>query len=415
MSSSSLGLLDYLADVPDPRIERCRAHRLIDILMIAVCGSICGADNWVAIAEFGRAKADWLKTFLALPNGIPSHDTFGRVFARLSPWHFQDCFTAWVQSLTLPLADEGEIVPLDGKTLRRSYDTGSGQAAIHMVHAWAVKNRLVLGQFHGEEALEEIAIIPELLRVLDLKGCLVTTDALGCHKSTAEQVVEQEADYVLAVKANQPKLHAHLQPLFDRSDSKHHADPTVDYWFTQDQNHGRCETRHYWTTNQIETFAGHAHWPGLRLFGMVEAIRQSGDTVSVERRYYISTLDNNAQRLGQAVRGHWAIENSLHWVLDVVPAYAGISPAYAGGMAPKIWPLYATSRSIYSSKTKRPKPACKPSGSRPGGTTNIWLTCWHMDSYNAIALISLLGRYPESRKRSDRTVSRQSGEGVIFD
>ena len=181
MPSSSSGLLDYLADIPDPRIERCRAHRLIDILMIAVCGSICGADNWVAIAEFGRAKTDWLKTFLALPNGIPSHDTFGRVLARISPWHFQDCFTAWVQSLMPKLADEGEIVPLDGKTLRRSYDTGSGQAAIHRVHAWAVKNRLVLGQFHGEEALEEISIIPELLRVLGLKGCLVTTDALGCH------------------------------------------------------------------------------------------------------------------------------------------------------------------------------------------------------------------------------------------
>ena len=144
-----------------------------------MCGSICGADNWVAIAEFGRVKADWLKTFLALPNGIPSHDTFGRVFARVSPWLFPRLFSAWVQSLTPLLADEGEIVPLDGKTRRRSYDRDSGQAAIHMVHAWAVKNRLVLGQFHCEEALEEIAIIPELLRVLDLKGCLVTTDALG--------------------------------------------------------------------------------------------------------------------------------------------------------------------------------------------------------------------------------------------
>ena len=318
MPCSSSGLLDYLADIPDPRIERCRAHRLIDILMIAVCGALCGADNWVAIAEFGRSKADWLKTFLALPNGIPSHDTFGRVFARISPWYFQDCFAAWVQSLTPRLADEGELVPLDGKTLRRSYDTSSGQAAIHMVHAWAVNNRLVLGQLHCEEALEEIAIIPELLRLLDLKGCLVTTDALGCHKSTAEQVVEQQADYVLTVKANQPKLHAHLQQLFDRSEEQLHADPTVDYWATQDQNHGRRETRHYWTTDQIEDFADHARWPGLRLFGMVEATRHQGARVSVERRYYISTLDNNAQRLGQAVRGHWAIENSLHWVLDVV-------------------------------------------------------------------------------------------------
>ena len=318
MSSSSSGLLDYLADIPDPRIARCRAHRLIDILMIAVCGTLCGADNWVAMAEFGRAKADWLKTFLARPNGIPSHDTFGRVFARISPWYFQDCFAAWVQSLTPRLADQGERVRLDGKPLRRSYDTGSGQAAIHRVHAWAVHNRLVLGPLHGAEALEEIAIIPELLRLLDLKGCLVTPDALGCHTSTAEQVVEQGADYVRTVKANQPKLHAPLQQLFDRSEEQLHADSTVDYWATQDQNHGRRETRHYWTTDQIEDFADHALWPGLRLFGMVEAKRHQGAHVSVERRYYISTRDNNAQRLGQAVRGHWAIENSLHWVFDVV-------------------------------------------------------------------------------------------------
>ena len=317
MASSSWGLLDYLADIPDPRIERCRAHRLIDILMIAVCGALCGADNFVAIAEFGRAKAAWLKTFLALPNGIPSHDTFRRVFARIAPWYFQDCFAAWVQSLTPRLADQGEIVPLDGKTLRRSYDTGSGQAALHMVHAWAVNNRLVLGQFHCEEALEEIAIIPELLRLLDLQGCLVTTDALGCHTSTAEQVVAQQADYVLAVKANQPNLHAHLQHLFDRSDAELDADPTVAYWATQEQHHGRRETRRYWTTDPIEDFADHARWPGLRLFGMVEATRHQGAHVSVQRRYYISTLDNNAQRFGPAVRSHWAIENALHWVLDV--------------------------------------------------------------------------------------------------
>ena len=209
-------------------------------------------------------------------------------------------------------------MPLDSETLRRSYDGASGKAAVHMVNAWAVKNRLVLGQFHCEEALEEIAIIPELLRALDLKGCIVTTDALGCHKSTAEQVVEHDADYVLAVKANQPKLHAHLQHLFDRTEAQFHADVAVDYWSTQDENHGRRETRHYWTTDQIEDFAGHADWPGLRLFGMVEATRQIGDKVSVERRYYISTLDNDALRFGQAVRGHWAIENSLHWVLDVV-------------------------------------------------------------------------------------------------
>lgn len=318
MAEPTCSLLDYLAQVPDPRIERGKEHRLLDILTIAVCGALCGADTWVAIAEFGQAKYEWLKTFLALPNGIPSHDTFGRVFARISPTQFQDAFSAWVHSLLPRLAEEGEIVPVDGKTLRRSYDNASGKAAIHMVNAWAVKNRLVLGQFHCEQPLEEIALIPELLRVLNLKGCIVTTDALGCHKSTAEQIVEQGADYVLAVKENQPKLHAHLQHLFDRSDEQLYADLSVDFFETYDENHGRIETRRYWTTDRVEDFPEAAAWPGLGLFGMVEATRQIGDQSTVERRYYISTLDNNAQHFGQVVRSHWAIENSLHWVLDVV-------------------------------------------------------------------------------------------------
>lgn len=309
-------LIAYLSQVPDPRLERSKAHRLLDILVIAVCGAICGADNWVAIAEFGQAKYDWLKTFLELPNGIPSHDTFGRVFARISPWHFQDCFSAWVQSLTPKL--EGEIVPIDGKTLRRSYDTAAGKTAIHVVNAWAVNNRLVLGQFHSEGPLDEISIIPELLRVLAIKGCIVTVDAIGCQKSIAEQVMEQQGDYVLAVKANQPKLLAHVSQLFDRSERQLRRDPTVDHWQTYDQNHGRCETRHYWTTTRVEDFSQHQAWKGLRLFGMVEAQRRIGKQVTVERRYYISSLDNDAHRFGEAVRGHWGIENSLHWVLDVV-------------------------------------------------------------------------------------------------
>ena len=217
---------------PDPRIERSQRHRLIDIVVIAVCGAICGADNWVHIAEFGRSKYDWLKTFLALPNGIPSHDTFGRVFARISPAHFQDCFSAWVQSLLPKL--EAEIVPIDGKTLRHSYDRTSGKKAVPMVNAWAVKNRLVLGQFHCEGGLDEITIIPELLRVLALKGCIVTVDAIGCHKSVAEQVIDRQGDYVLAVKANQPKLLNHVRQVFDREEPQLHQDLSVDTFETYD-------------------------------------------------------------------------------------------------------------------------------------------------------------------------------------
>ena len=285
-------------------------------MVIAVCGAICGADNWVHIAEFGRSQYAWLKTVLALPNGIPSHDTFGRVFARISPEHFQACFSAWVQSL-LPKLDE-EIVPIDGKTLRHSYDRTSGKAAVHMVNAWAVKNRLVLGQFPCESGLDEITIIPQLLRVLALKGCIVTVDAIGCHKSVAEQIIDQQGDYVLAVKANQPKLLNHLRQVFDRAKPQLHQDLSVDTFETHDENHGRIETRRYWTTDQVDDFADWTAWKGLALFGMVEAQRQVGDQVSVQRRYYISSLANDAQRFGQAVRRHWSIENSLHWVLDVV-------------------------------------------------------------------------------------------------
>tara|TARA_B100001123_G_C15180321_1_gene975086 strand:- start:34 stop:1218 length:1185 start_codon:yes stop_codon:yes gene_type:complete len=316
MANSADSLIEHFSQVPDPRIERSQRHHLIDIVVIAVCGAICGADNWVHIAEFGRSKYDWLKTFLELPNGIPSHDTFGRVFARISPEHFQDCFSAWVQSL-LPKFDE-EIVPIDGKTLRHSYDRTSGKAAVHMVNAWAVKNRLVLGQFHCEGGLDEITIIPELLRVLALKGCIVTVDAIGCHKSVAEQVIDRQGDYVLAVKANQPKLLDHVRQIFDREERQLHRDLSVDTFETHDENHGRMETRRYWTTDQVDDFADWTAWKGLGLFGMVETQRQVGDQVSVERRYYIASLDNDAQRFGEAVRSHWSIENSLHWVLDVV-------------------------------------------------------------------------------------------------
>lgn len=316
MAPSAVSLIDHFSALPDPRIDRTKDHRLIDILVIAVCGAICGADTFVAIAEFGRAKHDWLKTFLALPNGIPSHDTFGRVFARLSPAHFQDCFSDWIQSV-IQHVDE-EIVPIDGKTLRRSYDAASGKGAVHMVNAWAAKNRLVLGQFHSDGPFDEITIIPELLRALTVQGCIVTVDAIGCQKSIAEQIVEQQADYVLAVKDNQPKLFAHVRQLFDRDERSLHKDLSIDYYPTEDENHGRHEKRTYWTTDQVEDFAQWRQWPGLRLFGMVESERRIGDQVSLERRYYISTLANDAQRFGHAVRTHWSIENSLHWVLDMV-------------------------------------------------------------------------------------------------
>ena len=236
-------LIEHFSAIPDPRIDRQKAHSLIDILVVGICGAICGADSWVGIAEFGRAKEDWLKTFLSLPNGIPSHDTFGRVFSLISPVYFQECFSEWIQDVT-DLCD-GQAVAIDGKTARRSYDRSSGKQALHMVHAWATHNRVVLGQYNTDEGSNEITAIPELLRTLMLKGCIVTIDAIGCHKEIAEQIIEQEADYVLAVKANQKKLHTHIEQFFSRDEKALSNDPSLDRWETRDEGHGRIEIRRF--------------------------------------------------------------------------------------------------------------------------------------------------------------------------
>ena len=307
--------LSTFPPLSDPRIDRQKAHSLIDILVVGICGAICGADSWVGIAEFGRAKEGWLKTFLSLANGIPSHDTFGRVFSLISPVYFQECFKEWIQDVT-DLCD-GQVVAIDGKTARRSYDRSSGKQALHMVNAWAMHNRVVLGQYNTDEGSNEITTIPELLRALMLKGCIVTIDAIGCHKEIAEQIIEQEADYVLAVKANQKKLHTHIEQFFSRDEKALSNDPSLDRWETRDEGHGGIEIRRFWPTDQIEAFAGHRAWKGLKTFAMVEAERQVGKEVTVQRRYFLSSLDNDAADIGDAVRAHWHIENRLHWVLDV--------------------------------------------------------------------------------------------------
>jgi predicted transposase YbfD/YdcC len=309
-------LIDHFSKVPDPRLDRRKKHLLSDILVIAICGAICGADNWVTIEAFGQARYDWFKTFLRLPNGIPSHDTFGRVFALLSPAYFQEAFSQWIKAVVQQF--EGQVVAIDGKRARRSYDTASGKGALYMVNAWATKNRVVLGQYNTEEGSNEITAIPELLRALVLKGCIVTIDAIGCHKEIAEQIVDQGADYVLTVKANQKKLLAYAQQRFSGTDKALSKDPTIDSWLTRDQDHGRIETRQYWATDHIEDLPGKASWKGLQCIGTVEARRQVGFKVSCQRRYFISSLDGDALRLAEAVRAHWSIENSLHWVLDVV-------------------------------------------------------------------------------------------------
>jgi len=293
-------------------------HYLIEILIIAICAVICGADDWVAIEQFGQAKEKWFRTFLHLPNGIASHDTFRRVFAQLEPEAFQACFVSWMRGIAQ--LSQGEIVSIDGKCLRRSHDRGSGKAAIYMVSAWASTNRLVLGQRKTEEKSNEITAIPELLSRLALQGCIVTIDAIGCQTNIAQQIIQQEADYVLALKGNQGTLHQDVESLFVYAFEKefqaidHHTYQTVE------KGHGRVEIRRYWTISDPEFLTWldpKNKWAGLRSIGRVEAQRIIDDDVTSEIRYYISSLAGDAAQFGRAVRTHWQIENCVHWVLDI--------------------------------------------------------------------------------------------------
>ena len=311
-------LRDHFAPVTDPRVERTKHHHLLDIIVIAVCAVICGADSWVEIEEFGKAKLAWFRTFLALPNGIPSHDTFGRVFAALDPEQFQACFLAWVQAAAR--ISHEQIVALDGKTLRRSHDHGKGKAAIHMVSAWASANRLVLGQVKVDEKSNEITALPALLQVLALKGCIVTIDAMGCQTEIVKTIVAQEADYVLSLKGNQGTLHREVQELFAHAQATQFQEVAHDFHEAVQKDHGRLEVRRHWTITEAEYLQylnTQERWAGLRSIGMVEAERHIGASVTRETRYYIASVGRDAKRFAEAVRGHWGIENSVHWVLDI--------------------------------------------------------------------------------------------------
>ena len=308
-------IAEHFDSVEDPRVERTKRHKLIDILTIAILAVICGADSWVGMETFGRAKVKWLKRILELPNGIPAHDTFARVFAALNPEQFQQCFLNWVRSLSQQ--SQAQVIAIDGKTLRQSRNPTDGKRAIHRVSAWATANRLVLGQRQVDEKSNEITAIPQLLKALEIEACIVTIDAMGCQRAIAQQIVKRGADYVLALKGNQSRLFEVVQQIFAQSQKTQFAGIEPDYQQTIDIGHGRVETRRCWTMRPVEGWVEAEQWVKLTRIAMVEAERRINGKVSLETRYYISSLESHAGRLNEAVRTHWGIENSLHWVLDV--------------------------------------------------------------------------------------------------
>jgi predicted transposase YbfD/YdcC len=308
---------EHFAVLTDPRCPSApnSRHLLMDILVIAVCAVISGAEGWEDIEEYGEANAAWLGDLLDLPHGIPGHDTFRRVLSQLDPEELTQCFIAWTQALSE--ASRGEIVSIDGKTLRHSFDQATATAAIPMVSAWASANRLVLGQLKVEEKSNEITAIPKLLHLLDLQGAVVTIDAMGCQKEIAKTITEQGADYVLALKDNHPTLSAAVTLFLNDARDTGFTDIVHAYHETVDGDHGRLETRRYWITSEIESLGAKGSWSNLHSVGMVEARREVGDMVQVETRYFLTSLPAQGVRFAQAVRQHWGIENSLHWVLDV--------------------------------------------------------------------------------------------------
>lgn len=308
----------HFSKVSDPRVDRTKEHKLMDMIVIAVCAVICGAEGWTDIENFGNSKLPWLKTFLELPNGIPSHDTFGRVFSMLDAEQFQLAFYEWV--LAVNEIVQGQIINIDGKRLAGSADRFLGKRAIYMVSAWAEENEIVLGQRKVDEKSNEITAIPELLKILAISGCIVTIDAIGTQTQIAQTIVEAEADYVLSVKENQGHLFEDISVLFAVDQAHDFKYASLAHHQEVNKGHGRIETRECWSTSDpayLNLIRDRENWAGLRSIAMVVSTRMLGDKQTKKVRYYISSLPGNPEKLLHVVRRHWAIENELHWVLDV--------------------------------------------------------------------------------------------------
>lgn len=311
-------ITQYFSDLDDPRNGNHEIHPLMNILTIAICGVISGADGWVDLERYGKAKEGWLSTFLDLSKGIPSHDTFGRVFRWLDPDQFQASFMTWSQAISQ--LSKGEIVAIDGKMLRRSKDKTHNKAGIWMVSAWASENRLVLGQEKVDDKSNEITAIPALLKLLNLEGCVVTVDAIGTQTEIVEQIVAQKADYILPVKDNQKRLREDIEMLFDGFEAAGYVDVDYDVYQQHANGHDREEIRHCWMVEKkdyLSYLRGCDQWKSLRSVAKLITVRTQSGKTTVTTRYFISSLPMDAQHFMQSIRDHWQIENGLHWVLDV--------------------------------------------------------------------------------------------------
>jgi predicted transposase YbfD/YdcC len=308
-------LLAHFANLPDPRLDRTKKHRLLDILVVAICAVIGGADSWPAVVTFGNAKLDWFRRFLELPNGIPAHDTFARVFALLNPQKVQECFQSWLTALCdVPGVQH---IAIDGKTLRGSRSgRGAARHALHFVHAWAQAQHVLLAGVATEAKSNEITAIPKLLELLDLHGAFVTIDALGCQKEIAAQIRDQGGHYVLAVKENQPRLYEDIERFWQQQlETEWAAAASVAQ--TQEVGHGREEDRYCWVFPAGPWLREQQQWEGLKAIVVVVSERAVGDSSRSDCRFYIASRQASARRMLQVIRGHWGVENSLHWVLDV--------------------------------------------------------------------------------------------------
>lgn len=312
----SQSFIEHFSIIEDPRIERCKKHQLMDILFLSLCAVLSGAEGWEDIEDFGTAKLDWLRKYLPFTHGIPKHDTIARVLSRLNPAHIQQCFINWVKAVAAE--GDAQVIAIDGKTARRSFSTKTRHDALHMVSAWSCGNGLVLGQQKVDEKSNELRAIPKLLELLDIRDCTLTLDAMGCQHDIARRIVERGGDYVLALKGNQGQLREDIKSWFHRAERDKLSQVKHSQFTETDSGHGRIESRSCLQLELDLNWLSDANkWPSVRTVVRVESQRHIGEKCTTEDRYYISSRQLGAERMLQIIRTHWAVENSLHWTLDM--------------------------------------------------------------------------------------------------